>query len=270
MSVSNGTIRAVLFDKDGTLIDFHASWVGAGLVAARELCSLAEQPQRFHALIADAGYDLASERLDPQSRWAAGTTESLVRHWISELGIGELVAGEEGSEHLVARMGELMSAEAGRQIIPLADLGALFAQLSGHGLRLGVATMDLEANARMALQRLGVHEVLDFVCGCDSGHGIKPGPGMVLAFCASCGLEPRQIMVVGDTPHDMNMARAAGAGAAVAVTSGTGQASDLCALADHVVDDLVELLAVLRELPAAEDVAGGNLPADDAAVLPRE
>jgi phosphoglycolate phosphatase len=162
-----------------------------------------------------------------------------------------LELGEQGDEELVARIGTLMSVETGRQIVPLADLAALFSRLREKGLRVGVATMDLEANAQMTLQRFGVRPLVDFVCGCDSGHGNKSGPWMVLAFCASCGLDPRQVVVVGDTPHDMNMARAAGAGMAVAVTSGAAGAGELAPLADHVIDNITALVSILDSQPAS-------------------
>ena len=42
MGINDRAIRAVLFDKNGTLIAFYASWVGAELLAARELCALAD------------------------------------------------------------------------------------------------------------------------------------------------------------------------------------------------------------------------------------
>ena len=221
-------IRGVLFDKDGTLIDLHASWVGAGLATARHLCDLAGAPHRFEPLVRGAGYDAVSARLDAGSLWASGTTEALVRHWIAELQLPD-------AQRLAPHMLTQMTAAAATQAVPLTELGVLFSDLAGSGLRLGVATMDLEGSAREALARFEVSHLVDFVCGCDSGHGEKPGPGMVLAFCRACGLEPGQVMVVGDTPHDMHMARAAGAGAVVAVTSGAGEEAVLGTLADHVI-----------------------------------
>jgi phosphoglycolate phosphatase len=232
-------VRGVLFDKDGTLIDLQASWVGAGLATARHLCALAQAPHRFDELVRDAGYDACAARLDPRSTWACGTTEALVREWVARLALS-------GGEALVMRMVASMTAQAGATVVPLADPAALFARLAARGLRVGVATMDLEVGARMALQRLGVLDVVDFVCGCDSGHGEKPGPGMVLAFCRACALEPAQVMVVGDTPHDMQMARAAGAGVAVAVTSGAASAAVLAALCDRVIGDIGELEPFLQ------------------------
>lgn len=231
-------VRGVLFDKDGTLIDLQASWVGAGLATARHLCALAQAPHRVEELVRDAGYDALAARLDPRSTWASGTTEALVRDWIAQLALT-------GGEALVARTVASMTAQAAASVVPLADLGDLFSGLSARGLRLGVATMDLEAGARIALERLGVIEAVDFVCGCDSGHGEKPGPGMVFAFCRACNLVPAQVMVVGDTPHDMQMARAAGAGVAVAVTSGAASAAVLQALGDHVIADIRELVPFL-------------------------
>jgi phosphoglycolate phosphatase len=242
ITFSDRPIRAVLFDKDGTLIDFYASWVESGLMAARELCAIAQQPDQFQSLVNGSGYDLDSKRLDPLSHWAAGTTESLVRRWMAELGLDD-------DEELIARISELMGVEAARRITPLGDIGQVFADLRQQGMTLGVATMDLQANAHLAIQHLGVGDLLDFVCGCDSGHGLKPQAGMLLAFCRSCGLQPHEVMMVGDTPHDMGMARAAEAGVAVAVTTGASSRDDLMQLADHVIDDLGDLAALLNPEP---------------------
>jgi phosphoglycolate phosphatase len=95
------------------------------------------------------------------------------------------------------------------------------------------------------MSRLQLLEHLDFLCGCDSGHGEKPDPGMVLAFCRACGLSPGEVAVVGDTPHDMNMARAAGVGLVVAVTSGAAGVELLQDLADHVIADVSALPGLL-------------------------
>jgi phosphoglycolate phosphatase len=73
---------------------------------------------------------------------------------------------------------------------------------------------------------------IGFIAGYDSGHGPKPEPGMLLAFALHLGLHPSQIAMVGDNGHDMEMAGAAGAGAAIGVLSGTGTRQTLEALAD--------------------------------------
>ena len=68
---------------------------------------------------------------------------------------------------------------------------------------------------------------------------------MVHAFLAATGLDAREVMVVGDTPHDMEMARAAGVGCRVAVLSGAGTRMVLEPLADHVLGSIEALDDVL-------------------------
>jgi phosphoglycolate phosphatase len=63
---------------------------------------------------------------------------------------------------------------------------------------------------------------------------------MVLAFAREAGLAPGDVAVVGDNPHDMEMARAAGA-VAIGVTSGNSTADDLAALADVVLPGVTAL-----------------------------
>ena len=129
--------------------------------------------------------------------------------------------------------------------VPAADLKPIFGGLIHRGLTLGLATMDSEALAHRTLRQLEVKSYFSFVCGYDSGFGEKPGPGMVDAFCSSTALAAADVVVVGDTPHDLKMARAAKVGMAVGVLSGASPHSALAELADHVLTDISELDSVL-------------------------
>jgi phosphoglycolate phosphatase len=95
--------------------------------------------------------------------------------------------------------------------------------------------MDGTAVTAATLARLAARELIDFLTGCDGGHGIKPDAGMVLGFCAAVGVRPPEVAVVGDNLADLAMARAAGDGLAIAVLTGGCPAAALEAEADLVL-----------------------------------
>ena len=70
---------------------------------------------------------------------------------------------------------------------------------------------------------------------------------MVLAFARHLGVAPERIAMVGDSRHDLDAARAAGA-LAVAVLSGPADRDALEPHADHVVDDIEALPALFAAL----------------------
>ncbi len=128
---------------------------------------------------------------------------------------------------------------------PVTDLAALFRRLRRRRLRLGVATMDTTANARQSLDRAGIAGMLDFIAGYDAGFGAKPDPRVVHAFGARTGLASAQLAVVGDAVSDLCMARDAGAGLAVGVLTGVTPRAALAPVADHVLDSVADLEALL-------------------------
>jgi phosphoglycolate phosphatase len=77
-------------------------------------------------------------------------------------------------------------------------------------------------------------------CG-DDGVGVKPAPEMLLAICATLGTAPDRTAIVGDTPADLAMGRAAGAGTVIGVLTGVGGRDELEPLADAVLDSIREL-----------------------------
>ena len=131
-------------------------------------------------------------------------------------------------------------------IEPVTDLDLFFGRLKGRGLRLGVATMDSEKAARTAMLRAKAAHHLDFICGYDTGHGVKPLGGMVEAFARQVGVALPHLAVVGDSPHDIHMARAGKAGRAIGVLTGVSPREALVEAGAHdVIESIAELERIL-------------------------
>lgn len=245
-------LEAILFDKDGTLVDFFATWVPAYRAAAELGSALAGRPGMAGELLRVGGYDPDSGRIDPSSLLAGGTTAEICDFWCA-------VLGRAGDRLLAAQLHEAMDLHASRGAVAVgAGLSALLGRLRARGIALGMATMDSEFVARATADVLGLSENLVFLCGYDSGHGVKPGPGMVLAYCSATGLAPEQVMVVGDTDRDMGMARAAGAGLAVGVLSGAAPRARLAPLCDRILDDVFALENAWESLAGRRDSERGR------------
>jgi len=178
-------IDAVLFDKDGTLLDFEATWSGLSAGMIRRLADGDEA--RAQAMAEAAGVDLATRRFRPGAEIVTASGEQLARLWAAHIPTRDTDA--------VASMINAMSAEevAPETLVPaVPDLPGLLADLRAMGLKLGVATNDGEAAARADLAMAGVLGAFDLVLGADSGHGGKPGRGISTRFArlSGCAMAP--------------------------------------------------------------------------------
>jgi phosphoglycolate phosphatase len=229
-------IKAILFDKDGTLLDFEATWAPinqqAGLLAAKGNAELAR-------LILDrCGVDPLTGKTRAESPLAIAAADEIADAMIeagSQLKKVELVDGL-----------HWLFASAARTAVPLTDLPTLFAQLKALGLKIGIASSDSAEAVAATISTLGLKTLVDFHCGYDSGFGPKPEPGMIHGFCAALGLQPNQIAMVGDSTHDLGMGKAAGAGLTVGVLTGTGARETLEPLADVLIASIDDLPALLQ------------------------
>lgn len=231
--------KGVLFDKDGTLIDFHATWMPAYRRAVAMVARAAGRPGIEERLLALGGYDADTDRCAPDSPLGSGTTAEIAALWAREAGMD--------SAWLKDRIEQMFNTDAPAFAAPVRDLRAVLERLEARGMALGVATMDSRASADATLARLGIDRYFDFICGYDSGYGQKPGRGMVDAFCSHVGLTPADIVVTGDTPHDLDMGRAADVGLVVGVLTGSSTREQLEARCDIVIAGIAELEKLLDE-----------------------
>ncbi len=240
--------EAIVFDKDGTLFDFAATWEAW----ARSFLLRITNDDHDHAghLGHQIGFDFARERFFADSVVIAGTPSEVAS-----------ILGEHVPHIPQARLVDVLNEEAAAA--PQAEavpLQALLQDLRELGLTLGVATNDAEAPARAHLAQAGVTDHFAFIAGCDSGHGAKPGPGQLHAFCQSTGVAPERSVMVGDSTHDLFAGRAAGM-ATVAVLTGMADTDDLAPYADAVLPDIGHLPAWLKKgsTPFDERIKTGDM-----------
>lgn len=219
-------VRGLLFDKDGTLFDFQSTWAA---VTGDLLVELAAGDAVLEARLAEAaGYDLGARALRSGSVVVADTLAETADALLAVMPRGTV------RERVLELM--LKKAETAEQVEAV-PLRPYFDGLRSRGLRLGIATNDAEAAARAHLERAGIGDAFDFVAGYDSGYGAKPAPGQLIAFCDATGLAPREVIMVGDSGHDLISARAAGM-RALAVLTGLASAEDLAPGAEAVLPDI--------------------------------
>jgi phosphoglycolate phosphatase len=234
---SSEATKGILFDKDGTLVDFHATWGPAYRAGAMAFAG-GESDVADRLLVA-GGWDMETGRIAEGSILAAGTNAEIADAWLATLPEGRHPdIGDADPENFIEAV---FNAETAKSAQPVTDLAALFSRLQDRGLVLGLATNDSHDGALATLRPFGIVERLTFVAGYDSGHGGKPEPGMVEGFCAQTGLSPGAVMVVGDNLHDMEMGRRAGAGCLVGVLTGSRSPETLSTAADWVIDGIAEL-----------------------------
>lgn len=229
-------IKGILFDKDGTLLDYYATWMPANHEAARAVAQGDDGLAR--RLMLAGGYDLETDRVRAGSALAAGSNWEIAECWSLAMKGHRLQRPPEALIGVIDEVFERMGQEGA---VPVTDLVPFLSNLKRRELFLGVGTNDSEQGALRSLGRFGVVKMFDFLAGYDSGHGTKPGPGLVHGFCADTGLVPSDVMVVGDNLHDLEMGRAAEAGALVGVLTGTSLREELATHADHVLDSVAEL-----------------------------
>jgi len=140
-------------------------------------------------------------------RAAVGCPEGagILRHVESLPSAGERAAA-------MARV-EAIEAEAAGRSLPLPDAEALVAALRARGIPIGVLTRNSLASVRLALANFRVVTEAQFavIVTREAPHPPKPAPDGVISAARAMGLEPADVVMIGDYRYDIEAGAAAGA-----------------------------------------------------------
>ncbi|MEO7032037.1 MAG: phosphoglycolate phosphatase [Herbaspirillum sp.] len=182
-------IRAVILDMDGTMLDT----AGDFQAAINLMCAEFNFPPLTLATIlgfVGKGSEHLIECVLAVNLDRAGVTQ----HFSAALAAYQ--------RHYAGINGQHVSVYPG----VVAGLDAFCAQ----GLRLACVTNKPIRFARELLVQMKLDAYFDVVYGGDSLPTKKPHPGPLLRVCADFGLQPTQVLAIGDSSNDALAARAAG------------------------------------------------------------
>jgi len=242
--------QAIIFDKDGTLIDFDAMWGGWVLYLAEQIQTVSGL-DLCEALCLVMGYDATTKKVLANGKLASRPMSQLYQLTL------EVIQSIERNEDKAKQILEKAWCIPDPILLakPLTDTRTLFSSLQQQGVKITIATADDRAPTQAMLEAFDIEEFITTMVCADDGIPSKPAPDMVLTICERLKLAPSKVMVIGDTASDLKMARAAGAGLAVGVLSGVSNVHDLISYADVIIDSIDDLHAYV-EVWAEDELPG--------------
>ena len=221
-----GPLRAVLFDKDGTLSNSEAFLMAlaqARLATALEQVPVDLRPQLAGLLQRAYGLSVGqgAADLDPGGATAvASAGHNLVStatcltqvglSWSEALAKAQIIHAQPLDDHHLPRA---------RLTPPLPGVQPLLRRARDLGLLCGIISGDCRQGIEDFLRHWGLLPAVAGFRGADQAPA-KPAAEAALHLCRDLDVDPQHCLLCGDSGQDLAMARAAGVGAVVGYTGG--------------------------------------------------
>ena len=204
-------IKGLLFDKDGTLLEFHSTMHH---IYTDVLACLQDRYQVPELLLQQLknvlGYQ--RDRLLSDSLLQFSTNPQIAE---TILGLSEKFTATHNwklsfNKKNLLRLIEKLSLDKNVPYTTLPDVPETLRYIKNKGCKLGVATADTYKATVAGLKKTGIMTYFDYL---GTGDEPKPKPETLLAdmFCRQCGIGPEELLIVGDSKIDMQFAENVGA-----------------------------------------------------------
>ena len=186
-------VRGVILDVDGTLVDSNDAHARAWVDAFAEF-EFDVPYARVRSLIGMGGDNLLPEAIGVEKDSPQG-------------------------EALSKRRGAIFEERYLKTVNPFRGTRELLERMRAEGLEIAIGTSAQKDDLKALLEIAGVVDLIDSKATADDAESSKPDPDIIHAALKRLELPPAQVLMVGDTPYDIEAAGRAGVGT-VAFRSG--------------------------------------------------
>lgn len=231
-------IKWILFDKDGTLIDFDMSWMKIGIQMVDQFVerfiSDEDQAHAYQTL----GVNKETNQIEPGTPMACGSLDEIIQNF-------NALAGEDVGEW-TRQTSQYLIDHREPEIKWIEGMVEALETLKAQGYRIGIITSDTKKGTDQFIEATDTEAFFDLVISTEANAAEKPDPAVLNPlFDQEKGLKAEEIAIVGDNPNDIQTAVNAHLGLSVAVLTGVGQAHEF-KQADYVVETAPEVVNILK------------------------
>ncbi|MDU1954354.1 MAG: HAD family hydrolase [Peptoniphilus lacydonensis] len=222
-------IKAVLFDKDGTLLEFSDLWIDSVIGFLKEK-DLTEEDIR--SLYKKVGIN-ENNKVEENSILSSETARDLAEIFSEFIKEDEEKIYKELDNYLLDFLKNSKS-----EIKETCDLKKLFEYLKSKNIIIGIFTSDNYRQAKFSMEYLKVDSFIDFYAAADL-YKKKPDTEGLEIFKEKYNLRDKEIMIVGDSKVDMIFGKDT---IKVGVLCGTGSKEMLEEYTENIVENPMEVL----------------------------
>ncbi|WP_461205646.1 HAD family hydrolase [Clostridium sp. DL1XJH146] len=200
-------IKGILFDKDGTLIEFESMWHGIMKEVFKQIEELIGlKREEIQNLKRISGY--TEEGFLPESVIQYVSTRKIIELWVKHLDADNI---NDNVFEEIFDIFEKVAIFADIDVNLLDGVAESLDYFYKKGYYLGIATADTKSSAVHSLCQAKIFQYFSFIGADDGEMRAKPSTDMADRFCELVGISKDELLIVGDSVNDYNFAKASGA-----------------------------------------------------------
>lgn len=243
-------IKMIIFDKDGTLLDFDSFWVTVSKLALTDmLTELQADADLLAPMLTSLGVHDGVTDVDGVVCW--GTYEQMgdaLWQCLTEHGVTcdreKVVELTEKTYHAHAADGVVKPT--------CGEIKHVLGSFLAEERLLALVTTDGPRMTRYCLEKLDIGPYFSAICTDDGMFPPKPDPLCIEVLCEQFGLAKEEVIMVGDTMTDVNFAKNGGIRVIALAKTDAGKAY-FAGQADAVVEGIDKVADVIREWEKVDD-----------------
>lgn len=236
-------VEAIIFDKDGTLLDFDAFWLAVSDGAINEILKEVNRQDIPNEKILSA-LGVKNNITDINGVLCRGTYSQMAQEIYNVL----IKHGCDCTLNEIEKMTiDAYHRNSDKGIVKATcdNICDVLTELKDMGLKLAVVTTDDPFVTQKCLQLLNIDKFFDVVYTDDGKLPTKPDPYCIHDLCKRYGMTTSQVIMVGDTMTDMNFAKNGGI-KAIGVAKNENNKAILKNHAYTVIPDISYIFDVLK------------------------
>ena len=235
-------LEAIIFDKDGTLIDVHHYW--STMITMRAIFIVKKwfsdvDSDKIQADLIDAmGVDLTSKKIKPNGPVGVKPRSFIVDVAAQIVRLNRKNVSNDEIENVFLQVDQKTSDNILPLLKLLPDVLQLLGDLHRCGVTIMLATTDITSRARLSMRALGIEHFFSEIIGGDAVNLTKPSPDLASTVIKRCNVDRHKTAVIGDHPVDILMGVSAGIVCNIGVLTGLSSVNAFHELDCFAVENL--------------------------------